>query len=157
MIKNYQSDRISKINKNNFIFAYILTNSTEIDNYLKKVEKTLNIKIYFLTIFHKNQVKEFLYNIINSKAVITDSYHGTLFSIIFKKPFITFINRYSDSSRFKSITELLNIKNRIFNLSSFPSSNLLMTPLIFDNKKLMSLKRESINYLKNNLNSKYLK
>ena len=83
LIKNYKSVLINQNNKEDFIFAYILTKSNEINEYLKYVEKILNIKIYYLTIFIDNQVQEFLYGVTNCKGVIPDSYHGTLFSIIF--------------------------------------------------------------------------
>ena len=33
----------------------------------------------------KNSIEKFIYGISHSKAVITNSYHGTIFSIIFNK------------------------------------------------------------------------
>lgn len=154
LIKNFKSEIIAPLNKDNYIFSYILTETNQTENYLSYVSKELNIKIFYLNILQPNQVEEFLSGIIHSKAVITDSYHGTLFSIIFKKPFITLINFnsvYSDPNRFKSIGELLNIENRIFNINSFPPISLLKEPLVFNEEKLISLKRESINYLITNL------
>ena len=119
--------------------------------YLSYVEKKLNIKIFYLTINDNNQVKEFLYGIIHSKAVITDSYHGTCFSIMFKKPFISFINESNDSSRFNNLDSIFNIKNRIFNLNSIPPVSLLNQPLNINQEKLIALKRQSLDYLKKNL------
>ena len=52
-------------------------------SYMKYAKEVLNIDIFYITVLTKNQIKEFLYGIINSIAVITDSYHGTVFSIIF--------------------------------------------------------------------------
>ena len=104
LIKNFRSEIINNLYKNNYIFVYILKTSRNIEKYLAYVKKVLNIKIYYLTIFVNEQVKEFISAIINCKAVITDSYHGTIFSIIFKKPFISFINIqsvFSDPNRFK--------------------------------------------------------
>ena len=49
------------------------------------------------------------------------------------------------------IVDLTNLRYRIFNLKSFPSILLLNEPLIINETKLISLKKESINYLKNNL------
>lgn len=155
LINNYKSYIINKINNNNYIFSYILRKSNHISEYLSSVEKVLNIKIFYLTIDNNNQVKEFLYGIYHSKAVITDSFHGTIFSILFKKPFISFTNNGYKECRFKSLDLIFNIKNRIFNLDSIPPISLLTQPLSIDNKKLISLKRKSINYLKKNLNFKY--
>lgn len=154
LIKNFKSEIINQTNNNNFIFAYILTNSSSITNYLLDVEKKLGINIFRLKISNKNQVEEFLFGITHCRAVITDSFHATVFSIIFKKPFISFINESNDKSRFKSLDYIFNIKNRIFKLNSSPPMSLLNPPLIVNEKKLLLLKIQSIKYLKKNLNHK---
>lgn len=45
--------------------------------------------------------------------VITDSFHGTVFSIIFEKPFISLINRDRGASRFESIAIELGLTERL--------------------------------------------
>ena len=123
-------------------------------SYMKYAKEVLNVDIFYITVLTKNQIQEFLYGIINSIAVITDSYHGTVFSIIFKKPFVSFINNFNDHSRFNSLDEIFNIKNRIFDSHTMPPISLLTQNLTLDDTKLMSLKKESIDYLKKNLNLK---
>lgn len=151
LIKNFRSEIINQTNNFNYIFSYVLMKtSTNIKNYLEYVQNTTKGSIFFLTTSAKNQVLEFLYGIINSKAVITDSFHGTVFSILFKKPFISF-QKESVDSRFNSLDEIFNIKNRIFNFDSFPPISLLNQPLVINESKLLLLKKESINYLKKNL------
>lgn len=44
--------------------------------------------------------------------VITDSFHGTVFSIIFGKPFISLINKDRGSSRFNSLLKLFDLSER---------------------------------------------
>ena len=85
LIKDYKSEIIKEINNEEFIFAYIIIRSNNIENYLKMASKQMNLKIFYINIFHKNQVKEFLYGLTRCKAVITDSFHGTVFSLIFNK------------------------------------------------------------------------
>ena len=113
--------------------------------------KQMNLKIFYINIFHKNQVKEFLYGLTRCKAVITDSFHGTVFSLIFKKPFVSFVNKINDHSRFNNLHEIFNISDRIFDLNSTPPLSLLNQSLYFNPKKLILLKQSSINYLKKNL------
>ena len=152
LIKNFKSEIVNQTFNFNYFFSYILTTtSSNINKYLEFVKNSTKIKLFSLTIDRKNQVKEFLYGIINSKAVITDSFHGTVFSILFKKPFISF-QKESVDSRFNNLDEIFNIRNRIFNFSSFPPISLLNQPLVLDETKLLLLKKESINYLKKNLN-----
>ena len=139
LIKDYKSRIMKREINNNFIFSYILTKSISVKNYLAYVENMLNTKIFYLTIAHKNQVEEFLYGITNCKAMITDSFHGTIFSIIFKKPFISFINENNDISRFKSLDGIFKISNRIFALNTIPPISLLNLPLIINEEKLSSI------------------
>ena len=54
--------------------------------------------------------EDFLTLIKNAKAVYTDSYHGCLFSIIFKKQF--FVARYVNPGRIEDICKKLNISDR---------------------------------------------
>ena len=152
LIKNFKSEIINQINNKNFIFSYILTTSFKVKEYLSYVENVTNEKIFRLTIEKNNQVEEFLFGITNCRAVITDSFHGTVFSILFKKPFIAF-QKESIDSRFNNLDGLFQIKNRIFNLDSIPPISLLNEPLIINNTQLIKLKRRSIQYLKKNLNS----
>ena len=108
LIKNFTSEIIDQIYNNDYIFAYILTSSDIVKDYLEYVESLPNIKFFLLTTDKKNQVQEFLYGIINSKAVITDSFHGTVFSIIFNKPFISFQKESADS-RFNKLSHIKKI------------------------------------------------
>ena len=150
LINNFKSSIFNHKNNNKYIFSYILRKPGKIKKYLSYVESILQTKIFHLTINNKNQVKEFLYGIVNCKAVITNSFHGTVFSIIFKKPFISFQQKVNDS-RFNNLDEIFNIKNRIFNADSIPPVSLLKQPLIINETKLSLLKMQSISFLKKNL------
>jgi hypothetical protein len=83
--------------------------------------------------------------------VITNSFHGTVFSIIFKKPFITFFFKNSPKERLISLKEALQIKGRFYEYNQTPDIKLLTTPLRINSHLLNSLKIRSINYLKKNL------
>lgn len=59
------------------------------------------------------RIEDWLYYISNSEYVVTDSFHGFCFSIIYKKPMIVYINNRRGRSRFESIANNLNVKDRI--------------------------------------------
>ncbi|MCD8013372.1 MAG: polysaccharide pyruvyl transferase family protein [Lachnospiraceae bacterium] len=67
---------------------------------------------------------EFINLISNAQYVCTDSFHGTVFSILYHKQFITF-KRYTENvngkestnSRLTSLLSLLELKNRLFDSS----------------------------------------
>ena len=131
LIKNFKNDII--IN-DKFILAYIISDSISILNYINEIKNKYNYKIFWINFSTINNIQKFIYgiykflNIIYStkcKGIITDSYHGTLFSIIFNKPFISFILEFNGKERFNSLKEILNISDRIYDLNSTPSVKLI--------------------------------
>ena len=127
LIKDFKNDVI--INKT-FIFVYTVTNSEKFKNYIKSINTKYNI--YFINARVKDQIKKFIYGIYNCKAVITDSFHGTIFSIIFNKPFISFIYKNHGKERFNTLKSIFNLENRIFGSNSIPNIKLLEAPLIIN-------------------------
>ena len=63
---------------------------------------------------HKNVFcEDWLSNIIHSDFVITDSFHGMCFAIIFNKPFIAICNQERGSVRFTDLLEQLGLSERL--------------------------------------------
>lgn len=151
IIKNFKIDNLVD---NSFIFIYTLTNSFKLKNYIKNNIEKNNYKYYLIDINVPNHIEKFIYGIYKSKGVITDSYHGTIFSIIFNKPFISFVIKERGNERFNSLKYIFNISDRIFEIDSNPDINLLEKPLYINKSKYKYLKRESINFLKNHLRLK---
>ena len=149
--RNVKNFKIDNLIENNFIFIYTVTNSTELNNFIKNISEKHNYKCYLIGINTINQIQKFIYGINKCIAFITDSYHGTIFSIIFNKPFISFVYEKRGKERFNSLKEIFNLQNRIVNYDSYPDINLLEEPLNIDMKYLYSLKKKSIHFLKSNL------
>lgn len=129
----------------NYLFCYFLTPNTWYVNHAIKLaeKKHLQIKIFYTdaTFFnYKSNVvfggpKEFLAYIKYAKTVLTDSFHATVFSLIYKRDFITY-KRFKDGSK-------KDQNARIYNL---------LTPLhlgdrfISEEELQMVEKRETIDY-----------
>ena len=147
LIKNYKND---KIIDNKYIFIYMVrNNSKRFRNIVNKIYS--KYKTYLINIYSTNQIKKFLYGIYNCKGVVTNSFHGTIFSIIFNKPFISYTNNINYDARFSSLKEIFNISNRIIDISSTPDYRLLEIPLNINKSLINSLKKISIIFLKKNL------
>jgi hypothetical protein len=142
-IKNYKS-KISKNDK--YICIYCISYMKQLISLINRIKAINNYKIFWIT-----NIKDFIYGIYYSKGVITDSFHGTIFSIIFNKPFITLINEKSGEERFNSLKEIFNIRNRINDIDSEPDITLLEKPLYLNMYLFNKLKKKSIRFLKNNL------
>lgn len=157
--KKYYLDLIDNFKKDfdysvKYLFVYQLDNNDFIKKFINDVSIELNYTIFKFNLFEKNFIENFLFGINISEAVITDSFHGTVFSIIFNKPFISFVNSNRGRLRFYSLNETFNLKNRIFfpNMQNMPSISILKKPLNINHSLLKNLKKFSIKYLEKNLN-----
>ncbi len=149
-LKLIKKCRNHKVKKNdNYIFVYTLYNMKNISRFIKKASNELNYKIINYKLNNNLFIEDFIYYISHSKAVITNSFHGTVFSIIFNKPFVSF--NYKAKGRLKSLGNLLGVKNRIISNYENPEISLLVKPLYINYTLLESLKIHSINFIKKNL------
>ena len=101
------------------LFAYIL--DAQIDDILRDISNIKNIPIHKFNDYEKdlkanrntNSLESWLRSLINSKFVITDSFHGLCFALIFKKDFIVFANYGRGINRFKSILNMVGLEDRM--------------------------------------------
>jgi len=49
----------------------------------------------------------------DAKFVVTDSFHGTVFSLMFNKPFISIVNKGRGLTRFTSLLKLFKLDERL--------------------------------------------
>ena len=97
-------------------------------------------------------VTRWLRAFMDSQYVVTDSFHGVVFSIIFNKPFIAIANQGRGLARFTSLLKLFSLENRlIFNPEDLVSvlESTIDWPKV--NKTRSELKEKSIDFLKKNL------
>ncbi len=99
-------------------------------------------------------INEWLWFFNNSNAVFTDSYHGTIFSIIFKKPFITLVNKKRGDERFYSLLKPLKLMHRLFKTPDCITKHYFLLKNInytIHLKLLSTIKNDSFNWLKTKL------
>lgn len=118
------------VEKEQFIAAYILDPNQEIGDMLNYLSEKLDIKIILLLDgatykFAQNQqkislpaekdieVQDWLYYMSKADYIVTDSYHGACFSILFNKNFITLANRKRGLARFDMLFGATGLTNRI--------------------------------------------
>ena len=95
--------------------------------------------------------KEFLNLIYNAKFVLVTSFHGTVFSILFKKPFFA-INGENDN-RISTLLNLSNLESRTVNFSNVSEKIKTAFDIDYD-VAMQGIEKErerSIKYLKNAL------
>jgi len=103
----------SKVNNipSKYILVYNLKGSDVLDQYANEVSTTLNAEIIRLKDYTPN---EFIYLINNALYIVTSSYHGTVFSINFNKPFTTILRKSkATNSRLVGLLESAGLGDRI--------------------------------------------
>ena len=97
--------------KDDYIACFMLpyySKNTWYKELLPKIQAKYNCPIKYFDFKANLSVEEWLAFIKNSKFVVTDSYHSTVFSIIFEKDFIH-IKKAKTQSRFDSLFRLLEL------------------------------------------------
>jgi len=98
---------------------------------------------------------EFLSLISGASIIFTDSFHGTVFSILFRKPFYSFVDtdvsRRAMNSRIHSLTKMLGLDHRIYEAGK------ICNDMAIDYKAVDSIvqieRKKSIDFLKRSLSS----
>jgi len=103
------------------LVAYILDGSEDKINFVKRVANEKNLEPVIITEKRANgiSVYEWIAYLRDASFVITDSYHGTVFSIIFEKDFLSLQNRKRGSERFISLLAPLSLDSRLINETNY--------------------------------------
>lgn len=103
------------INSRPFLLVYMLdlTDKKKIffENLAK--EKSLDLRFCSANSNITISIEQWLSNFRDADYVVTDSFHGTVFSIIFRKPFLSIINSERGADRFRSLLSKFHLQNRL--------------------------------------------
>lgn len=161
------TDKI-KSTKEEYILIYVLDESQELLEAVERLAEELRCRLKFIKPeerlkkgFENNlnnyilpPVEQWVNDIKNARFVVTDSYHGSIFSIMFQKQFLSLGNKKRGLSRFESLFNLLELQNRLILNPIDMTSGKLLNEIDYDSvKSILDEEREkSINLL-----TKYLK
>lgn len=96
-------------------------------------------------------VDEWIRRIGGARYVITDSFHGTVFSILYKRDFVVLKNNDGKDSRMLDLLKSLGLENRALDsVQSLQEDKLWLNPIDYTmvEPKLDALRKASWNYLK---------
>lgn len=117
-----------KKEKNKYILLYKIHNNPDFEKYVKEISKKKKIKVIRITnsledIFMYGKAKvnikpqEFLSLIRDAEYILTDSFHCTLFSLVFKKKFVT-ISPGKTSVRISDFLSEFNLEHHLVDANS---------------------------------------
>ncbi|WP_291938007.1 polysaccharide pyruvyl transferase family protein [Campylobacter sp.] len=94
-------------------FAYILDPSPRSEAVIELLKKQSGLEIDEVNDRgNRIGIKAWLSAIAGAEFVLTDSFHGCVFSIIFNKPFFVLVNASRGASRFSSLLGLFGLEDR---------------------------------------------
>lgn len=129
---------------NGDMFCYILDMEDEKKSKIDQLKTEMNLTPFVYSIDDKQKnlvsIEQWLRAFRDCKFVVTDSYHGLIFSIIFRKPFYLFRNKNRGNARFDAVRDLfgLDLNNSIQDYS-------------FIDSILNEMKERSVDFLNQNL------
>ncbi len=155
----------------NYIFYYSPKYNKKIDELVKRIAKKYNKKVivWNATEYYVKQERKngfilpekinpgvYLYLIKHADLIITTSFHGSIFSTIFRKKFWTIKNgdMYKNDDRVITLLKQIGFEDKLIDLE-FDNNKDYFEEINYTNfeRKLDELKNESINYLKKCVNS----
>lgn len=151
------------IPKQPYIAKYILDENTDIQRIIK--ETAINQKLFIQNLLPDGKaenisdrfpipIPQWLRYIRDAECVVTDSFHGCVFCIIFNKPFVCLGNETRGNSRFSTLMNTFHLQKRLIsNPTTKQLEQLIFTNIDWEkvNSILTSERERGINYLSTNL------
>ena len=148
-----------------YVLCYFLGNSYPI-KFVQKLSSDRNLAVINIKMFYYDyktigndlyaSPDEFLYLIENADIVCTNSYHGTLFSILYNKQFYLFqrshaLSNYNENSRFETLFSLLKLQIAPLSIEDTPTIPKCNIDYALIKQELDKNRLISINYLKQSI------
>lgn len=148
------------------LVSYILDETDDKNTILEDVSEALHLKNKKLRLNTTSQddavvlptIEEWLSYFVNAEFVVTDSFHGCVFSIINHKPFVAIANKDRGLERFTSLLGTFGLTDRlVFDIKEFrQKESQLLLPINYKQVDctLQELIRESKGFLNDSIHKK---
>ncbi len=140
--------------KEPYIFAYFVAENDTMSDIVRYVSRALKLKVIELHYYRTRKISgpdqradmgpiEFLQSIKNAELIFTNSFHGTVFSIIFQKKFYSVFKK---DARIENLLEGLNLGERHINSAKEIDLNSTIDYKAV-NMKLKQIRADSVEFL----------
>jgi hypothetical protein len=140
---------IRKNQDGDYLFAYILDITDDKRASVETIAKSRGLKTIIRSAGRSADLspEEWLSMIAHASMVITDSFHGTVFSILFHREFLSIVNKSRGGTRFASLLVPLGLESRMGDMAQlrFTQQSVIDWKQVDNN---LAIQREkSMNYL----------
>lgn len=146
----WKSLAVYQNNRKKYIFYYDFDNNSKVQAVIRKYADEMNYDVLSVTyaegmIYCRDMGPlEFLGYIMNAEIIVTNSYHATVFSVIFHKPFYVFSRKENLNSRIEDFITYLELQNKCYSLNSLGSIEYSWEEI---DEKVIKLREKSEDYL----------
>ncbi len=143
-----------KYDREKYVLVYALHHKQEIYDYAKRLANRNGLKVYVVSVEYKEffrghdrffwnpSVIDFLSLVKDSSAVVTNSFHGIAFSVLFDKPLHLFDTEKNDN-RIKNIVNTLKLERNVVDIGC----NDIIRPAKVNDDCLKKLREKSMSLL----------
>lgn len=139
--------------KDKHIFVYSLVVGESVMSVATKVSEAKGLPIVVKEaggkVKKEDTIEDWFAEFRDAEYVVTDSFHGMVFSIIFNKPFYIVMNPSGGNDRYISLLSQLGLIGRIITDETSPLDMQIDWNAV--NERLHNLRQSSLTFLKNNL------
>lgn len=154
-----------KVREMNEVVCYKINRTKEFFDNIGKVKSQTHLPVRLLNnsypvkglrYTYPPSVEEWIRRIAGAKYVITDSFHGVVFSILYQRNFVVIKNNNGKDSRMLDLLASIGLEQRVYeSVGSLAVDSKWLLPIDYTrvNPKVEELRRQSWEFLKNALNS----
>lgn len=147
--------------KDKYILVYQLGINTEIVEFARRLAKKTGYHIVYIPFPLVGLLKcsckiaigpsEWLGLFKNAKYVVSDSFHGVVFSLLFNRPFFTMVNGHHTNKRVEQLLKTVKLSHRVID---HVSDEGLVSPIDFTyaNQQIEKMREDSFQALKDMVN-----
>lgn len=155
--------------KDEGVFSYLLDKNEDKMKAADYVAEELNTHVYSCQAKHSlgdlsskkledykmPAVQDWLASFANAEFVLTDSFHGMVFSIIFEKPFLVIVNEERGAARFESLLKQMgSLSSLVLEPSEISKGRINIRYIEPVTKKaLEEIRSKSLSFIKDSLNN----
>lgn len=140
------------VNEKKWTFAYILDRNKQKEDIIKKISKETSDSLFDIMNIDKYSpyysIEDWLKGIFYATTVVTDSFHGTVFSILFNKPFYVIGNEKRGNSRIIDLLSTFKLNDRLIDSVKDIDNVINNINWTFVNKQLNQERKKSLQFLK---------
>lgn len=142
-------------NSKRYMAVYILDLTEEKQKIVSELSAKYNLDIIYAGRYGTKispSIECWLETILNAQFVVTDSFHGTVFSVIFEKEFIALVNPDRGLTRLDSLFNMFNIPStRLIATQEAINTDVEEINYEFVKAKIAEMRDKSLNFLNNTL------